>query len=36
MDWQKLFFISGTVFFILAAVMAILMMSTMFGGLFFD
>jgi len=36
MDWQKLFFISGTVFFILAAVMAILIISTMFGGAIFD
>jgi len=36
MDLQKLFFISGTIFFILASVIAILMMAMMFGGALFD
>jgi len=36
MDYQKLFYITGVVFFICVSILAIAMMVMMFGGLFFD
>jgi len=36
MDYKKLFYIAGTIFFILASVITILMMAMMFGGALFD
>jgi len=35
-DYKKLFYITGAIFFILASVIAILMMAMMFGGALFD